>query len=131
MARRFVQILLIVSVLCGSAAQVLACIPMMQYGDHSCCRLIVAKKTAQKMRATSPSRKAPVQTAHCCGGNATKQQPPPAENSNSIRNEIAIFANGTGIIIPLKSKETVPPSKLQAPPGNSPPQFILHHSLLI
>jgi hypothetical protein len=131
MARRFLQILLMISVLCSATAQTLACIPMMQYGDHSCCRLIPAKKISKKIRPSSPSRKKPVQTSHCCGGSATKQLPTPAENSNCKRDEIDVFAIGTGIVIPLGSKETVPSSKLQAPPGNSPPQFILHHSLLI
>jgi hypothetical protein len=132
MARRFIQILLVISVLFSAAVQTVACIPMMQYGDHSCCRLVTTKKTSQKMRAASSPRKQPVQSSHCCGDNATKLQQPPVKNRYSKQDDPGIFANGTDVIInPLKRRGAAPSSRSQAPPDCSPPHFILYHALLI
>jgi hypothetical protein len=132
MARRFIQILLVISVLFSAAAQTVACIPMMQYGDHSCCRLVTTKKTTQKMRDASSPRKQPAQSSHCCGDNSAKLQQPPVKNRHSKQDDPAIFANGTDVIIhPLKRREGALSLRSHAPPDYSPPHFILYHALLI
>jgi hypothetical protein len=132
MARRFIQIILVISVLCSAAAQTLACIPMMQYGDHSCCRSVSAKKISQKMRAASSPHKQPVESSQCCKGAASKSQQPPVENRNSRQDGPAIFADATDLLVtPLKRSEAVHSLRSHAPPDYSPPHFILYHALLI
>lgn len=131
MAKRLIQILLVVSMICGASAQAMTCVSMMQSGDHACCRMIMTKKATQKMRAAHSSHQTPVQSSHCCNRSTSSPQQPLAEQKSSSRNEAAILVNGAGsITIPVK-KAVLFPVKLFAPSGYSPPHFILYQSLLI
>jgi hypothetical protein len=131
MARHGIQILLVVALVFGAASQTLACISMMQAGNHACCRMVSTKKTAQKMRAAPSSNQKPAQSPDCCGLNSSRPQQAPHKNSDLKRVEPTMFANRGGItIIPVR-REANPLSRLLALPGDSPPLFILHHSLLI
>jgi hypothetical protein len=131
MATRLIQILLVVSIICGASAQALACVPMMQSGDHACCRIIMVKKATSKLRAAQSSHQTPVKSSHCCNSNTPSPQQTPAEQKSSSREETAVLANNAGNIT-ISVKKVVPfPVKSLAPPGYSPPHFILYRSMLI
>jgi hypothetical protein len=131
MGRRIIQIILLVSLLGGAAAQTLACVAMMQSDGHACCRAIVTKKAKQKMCAAPTQRKEPAQSPHCCGANASRSQQPTIDNRNSKQDKFASSnTDEVATIIPVR-KLPFTPSRLRAPSGYSPPHFILHHSLLI
>jgi hypothetical protein len=131
MARRLLQILLIVSLFCGATAQTLGCISMMQSGSHACCQLISNKKTAQKLRKAPPAPKNPATPLHCCDTSPSNSQRAPLEKREVRQDEFAIVtAKNVTEIIP-EEKRVLLPSRLLAPPGYSPPSFILYHSLLI
>jgi hypothetical protein len=131
MGRRFIQILLLVSLLGTAAAQTFACVAMMQSDGHACCRAIFTKKAKQKMRAAPTQQKEPAQSSHCCGANTSRSQQPTIDNRDFKQDKFALSnTDEVATIIPVR-KLSVTPSRLPAPSGYSPPHFILHHSLLI
>ena len=131
MTKRLIQILLVVSMMCGASAQAFSCVSMMQSGNHACCRMVVSKQAAQKMRASHSSHQTPAKSLPCCNVNTSRPQQPPAEQRSLGRNESAIIVNSTGIVATPAKKEVLSPVKLSAPSGYSPPHFILYQSLLI
>jgi hypothetical protein len=131
MGRRFIQILLMVSLLGGAAAQTLACVSMMQSDGHACCRAIISKKAKQKMRAAPAQQKEPAQSSHCCGSNTSRSPQPPIDNRDSKQDKFASSNTDEVATITPVRKVSFTPARLLAPSGYSPPHFILHHSLLI
>src|SRR5438128_571563 len=98
MAKRLIQILLVVSMICGASAQALSCVSMMQSGNHACCRIVVPKNATQKMRASHSSHQTPATSLPCCNVNTSRPQQPLAEQKSSSRNEYPVIVNSTGII---------------------------------
>jgi hypothetical protein len=131
MIRRLLQIILIVSLLGGAAAQTLACVAMMQSERHACCRAIHTKKASQKLRAAPAQQKEPAKSSHCCGSNTSRSPQPTIANRDSKQDK-SVLSNSDEVaaIIPVR-KLSFTPLRLRAPSGYSPPHFILHHSLLI
>jgi hypothetical protein len=131
MGRRFLQILLMASLLSGAAAQTLACVAMMQSEGHACCRAINTKKASQKMRAAPAQQKEPIKSSNCCESNTSRSQQTPIDNRDSKQDQSALSnIDEVATISPVR-KLSFTPARLRDPSGYSPPQFILHHSLLI
>src|ERR1051325_5695462 len=130
MAKRLVQFVLILSFAFGAAAQALACIPMAQAGDHSCCRIAMAKRAAQRMRAVPTSSGEANHASPCCANHTPRPQQSPAERRDAKQDDAIIFANGAGFLS-TPARPEAPPAKSFAPSASSPPHFILCHSLLI
>jgi hypothetical protein len=130
MVRRGIQVLLVIALVSGTAAPTLACLSMMQAGDHSCCRTIPAGKPVQKMRAAPSSSQRPAYPPDCCV-NSSKPAQAVQKTGDFKRLEPALLSNREKVAIIQIKRETALPLKLRALPGDSPPSFILHHSLLI
>jgi hypothetical protein len=131
MARRLLQLLLIVSLFCGAAAQALGCISMMQSENHACCRLISSKKTSQKLRKAPAAPKNPTTPLHCCDTSSSSSHQAPLAKRELRQDEFVIAAADEVTAIVPGEKRVSPPSRLLTPTGYSPPPFILYHSLLI
>jgi hypothetical protein len=130
MARRFLQLILLASLICGTVAQALACGLILQSSGHACCRNIVGKKTSQKMRAAPESHetKKPV---NCCESNPAKPQQTPIAERSAKQEDAALANHHGGAAITLSERVALSSSRLPLPCEYSPPPFILYHSLLI
>ena len=131
MIRRGLQILLIVSLLCGTATQTLACVFLMQLGNHTCCRSSIAMNVPAKMHPAL-SHQEPEKTLPCCKTSPTNLQPTlltRSECRKDFSSSTAIVAGTT--ILPLTKERVSSLRKYTASDLSPPPSFILYHSLLI
>jgi hypothetical protein len=131
MVKRIVQVIVIISLLSGAAAQTLACVAMMQSDGHACCRAVNIRKAKQKMRAAPAQQKEPVKSSNCCESNTSRSQQTSIDNRDS-RQQKFVPSNNQEVATTINVRSlSVNPTRLRAPSGYSPPHFILHHSLLI
>jgi hypothetical protein len=126
MARRVVQILLLLSLLTGVLAQAVTCATLMQE-SHACCQTLTSKA-----RLTAQTTHSAAQLPPCCQTSTPQSpQPLPVEKREfqALKN---ILAETITASLPISfSHPEQARIKLHAPAGYSPPSFLLHHALLI
>jgi len=131
MMRRVIQIVLLASLLVGSAAQALACDSMVEE-SHPCCRALAT------IKATTPSpsvkKVQPVSlkggSCGCTSAPATPREKPVSSASTQQHHAKANCDDELVLNIPVRIGLRQP-VRLQAPNNDSPPHFILYNSLLI
>jgi hypothetical protein len=131
MMRRFVQIVLMISLLGGSAVQSLSCVSQME-DSHPCCRALATIKATTHAHALKKTRQISLKGGSCgCAATPTKQQETPVRSGFVQPTDIASISDHESIIrTPFRSL-LEQPVRLCAPNDYSPPHFILYHSLLI
>jgi hypothetical protein len=131
MMRRFLQMVLMLSLLGGSAVQALACDSLVE-DSHPCCKaLATIYKTTQSHLLKKTSHTSLKGGSCGCAAAPTRHQHTPAGSGAVQRN------GGPSVQIeaPVEALPFhhcgVPAVRLCAANYDSPPPFILHHSLLI
>lgn len=126
MARRLLQLVLLLSLLSGALAQAVTCATLMPE-SHACCQTLTTKA-----RLTAQSKASSAQLPPCCQTSTPQSpQPLPVEKREfqALKN---ILAETIAAALPMQFYHPQQARlKLRAPAGYSPPSFLLHHALLI
>jgi hypothetical protein len=132
MKRRFVQIILLASLLAGSAAQILACGSMVE-DRHPCCRALATSKArtpSHSLKKVQPADSFRGNSCGCTSAPATPRENPVGSNTNQQPQKAAIPDNQSAVALAFR-QAVARPIRLQLPDADSPPHFILYGSLLI
>jgi hypothetical protein len=131
MSKRLLQMVLMISLLCGAATQTLACVSMWASDDHACCRSAPLKRTSRKMRSATTRPEGQGKLPRCCEANHSNLQQPAIRNTESSREKSNPSADTDAAFVAAVEKVTVVAIPLSDPAEHSPPRFLLNHSLLI
>jgi hypothetical protein len=131
MMRRVLQIILMVSLLGGSAVQALSCNSFVE-DSHPCCRALATIKKTTQANLLKKAQHTSLKGGSCgCAAAPTKQEEAPASSGSIQRNKGASMqVDAPNAHVPFRNsfERSV---RLCTANHDSPPPFILHHSLLI
>ncbi len=123
MARRCLQIILLLALLNGVAAQALACGSLMQ-DSHACCQTLTTETRLAAQTQHSDNSLPP-----CCQTSAPQPLPVEVRESKPVRNELP---DGVLPFVTIHYYHVRQGAIIPRPPDDySPPSFLLHHALLI
>jgi hypothetical protein len=98
MMRRFVQIVLMISLLGGSAVQSLSCVSQME-DSHPCCRALATIKATTHAQALKKTREISLKGGSCgCAAAPTNQQETPVSRGSIQPNNPASIHDSESIV---------------------------------
>jgi hypothetical protein len=130
MTRKFIQIVLLMTLLGTAMSQALACVTQ-QSDPHSCCRTFSTGQVA-RVRLAAKRDQAPATLPPCCTVSVPIAPQQATVNHRELQPNLSVPAGderiGARPSISINKFKLTPSSE---PSGYSPPSFILHHALLI
>jgi hypothetical protein len=131
MMRRVLQVILMLSLLGGSAVQVLSCNSLVE-DRHPCCKALATIKKTTQAQLLKKTQHTSLKGGACgCAAAPSKQQEAPASSGSIQRHNgesIQLDAPAVNILFHDAFEH---PVRLCAADYHSPPPFILHRALLI
>jgi hypothetical protein len=123
--------LLMVSLLGGSAVQALSCTSSVE-DSHPCCRALATIKKTTPAHLLKKTSHTSLKGGSCgCAASPAKEHEAPAGSGSVQRNSGASIQAAPPTLTTRFPVTFDPPIRLRPANYDSPPPFILHHSLLI
>src|SRR5689334_12378928 len=131
MMRRLVQIILLVSLLAGTASQALSCSSMPE-DSHPCCRALATIKATAQPHTTTKTQPTSFRGGSCgCTSAPVTPIEKPIGSFTVHQTPTSLTSADEVVLTVFVREEFQRPLRLQAPNHYSPPHFILYSSLLI
>jgi hypothetical protein len=131
MMRSVLQIFLMLSLLGGSAVQVLSCSSPVE-DSHPCCKALATIKKTTQAHLLKKTDHTSLKGGSCgCAAEPTKQQEAPAGSGSIQRHNGASIHLDAPTLSNLFPNDPERPARFCAVNYESPPPFLLHRALLI
>jgi hypothetical protein len=131
MMRSVLQIILMLLLVGGSAVQALSCSSLVE-DSHPCCKALATIKKTTPAHLLKKTENTALKGGSCgCAATPTQKQETPASSGSIQRHQGASIQEDAPTINLLHRYGLARRFRLCAANYDSPPPFILHHSLLI